>query len=68
MTDNLVLALDMQQGWSNPAARRCPNNGSKVMVGQRPYTEHGNLQASKTGYELICGICGYNEPANDPRQ
>jgi len=67
MTDDLVLALDMQQSYLNPAARTCPNNGTKVQAGNRPYTEHGNLQASKSGYELICGVCGYNEPANDPR-
>jgi hypothetical protein len=69
MSSDLVIALDRQQGWSNPAARRCPNDGTTVKLEQSKiaHKEHGNLQSTANGFVLVCGVCGYNEPANDPR-
>lgn len=67
-TADLVSALDRQQGWQNPSARKCPNDGQPVKLEQSKQVrkEHGNLQAHASGVVLICGVCGYNEPANNP--
>lgn len=67
-TADLVHALDRQQGRLSPDARVCPYEGKPAKLEQSKVTssEHGNMTAHASGVMLICGRCGYNEPANNP--
>lgn len=65
-TADLVHALDKVQ--ATDAGRVCPNEGKKHKLEHVKVTrtEHGRLQAHASGTVLICGLCGYNEPASNP--
>jgi len=59
---DIILALDKKYSGAN--AVPCPNEGKALKVGNKSFSEHGNMGVHSSGAFLICGRCGAQEPTS----